>query len=60
NSRRSFLIFLTPAGKAKASELPQVIKRVNDRILSDLTAAERKQVVGLLQTVAGVDNSSMT
>ncbi len=56
NSRRSFLIFLTPAGKAKAKELPPVIKSVNEKILADLTDSERKQVVGLLQTVAGVNN----
>ena len=59
NSRRSFLIFLTPVGKAKAKQLPPVIKRVNDRVLADLDEPERKQVVGLLQRVAGVDQSSM-
>lgn len=60
NSRRSFLIFLTPAGKAKAKQLPHVIKLVNDNILGELSAAERKQVISLLQTVAGVDKSSTT
>lgn len=59
NSRRSFLIFLTPAGKAKAKELPPVIKRVNDQVLADLSEEERRQVVGLLKRVAGVDQSSM-
>jgi DNA-binding MarR family transcriptional regulator len=57
NSRRSFLIYLTPEGKAKAKQLPPVIKRVNARILSDLTESEQKQVIGLLQTVAGVKKS---
>ena len=59
NSRRSFLIFLTPAGKAKAKQLPPVIKHVNSQILADLSDSEQKQVVSLLQRVAGVDRSSM-
>lgn len=59
NSRRSFLIFLTPAGKEKAKQLPPVIKQVNDDILADLSISERKQVIRLLQKVAGVDPSLM-
>lgn len=58
NSRRSFLIFLTPAGKAKAKQLPPVIKKVNDEVLKELSETERKQVIGLLQIVAGVDQDS--
>ena len=54
NSRRSLLIYLTPAGKAKAKKLPAVIKRVNDEFLAGLSIAERNQVVSLLQKVAGV------
>ena len=54
NSRRSFLIFLTDAGRAKADQLPSIVERVNDDVLANLTASERKQVVGLLQKVAGV------
>ncbi len=54
DSRRSFLIFLTDAGRAKAESLPPIIKRVNDEVLGDLTASEQTQVVDLLQKVAGV------
>lgn len=52
DSRRSFLVFLTPDGKAKAEELPAIVKRVNDDVLGHLTKTERKQVMGLLQKVA--------
>lgn len=52
NSRRSFLIFLTDAGRKKASQLPKVVKEVNDETLDMLTRSERNQVVGLLQKVA--------
>jgi len=52
NSRRSFLIFLTDAGRKKASQLPKVVKEVNDETLDMLTRPERNQVVGLLQKVA--------
>ena len=54
NSRRSFLVYLTDAGRAKAEQLPMIVKRVNDDVLSGLTAAERKRVIALLQKVAGV------
>ena len=54
DSRRSFLVYLTDAGRAKAEQLPTIVKRVNDDVLSDLTAAERKRVIGLLQKVAGL------
>lgn len=54
NSRRSFLIYLTEAGRQKASELPRIVKRVNDDVLSDLTTAERQRVVKLLQKAAGI------
>lgn len=53
-SRRSLLVYLTAAGRAKAEQLPSIVKRVNDDVLSGLTAAERKRVIGLLQKVAGV------
>ena len=53
-SRRSFLIFLTDAGRKKAAQLPRIIKRVNDDLLADLTDAERDQLVGLLQKIAGI------
>jgi DNA-binding MarR family transcriptional regulator len=54
NSRRSFLIFLTGTGRKKASELPGIIKQVNDETLSNLTTTERRQVIKLLQKAAGV------
>ena len=54
NSRRSFLIFLTSAGRAKAECLPPVIKRVNDEVLANLTESEKKQIIDLLQKTAGV------
>lgn len=54
DSRRSFLIFLTKAGRAKAESLPPIIKRVNDEVLADLSPPERRQIVDLLQKVAGI------
>lgn len=54
NSRRSFLIYLTEAGRKKASELPRIVKQVNDDVLADLSADERKQVIKLLQKTAGI------
>jgi len=51
NSRRSFLVFLTEAGRKKAAEMPAVIRQVNDLYLSDLTEDERGQVMALLQKV---------
>ncbi len=54
-SRRTTLIFLTPKGRKKAAELPNVIRASNDATLASFTAAERKQVVRLLQKAAGID-----
>ncbi len=54
NSRRSFLIFLTDAGRKKASELPKITRLVNDDALNNLTMAERQKVVKLLQKAAGI------
>ena len=54
DSRRSFLVFLTNKGRAKASELPAIVKNVNDDVLGELTAKDRKTILALLQTVAGV------
>ena len=54
DSRRSYLIFLTDAGREKAKCLPPVIRRVNDEVLASLTASEQKQVIDLLQKAAGV------
>lgn len=54
NSRRSFLVFLTDAGRAKAEELPTIVRDVNDDVLKDLSAIEREQVMSILSKVAGV------
>lgn len=53
-SRRSTLIFLTPKGRAKAAELPEVIRASNEETLADLSAEERKQVITLLQKAIGI------
>ena len=52
-SRRSTLIFLTPKGRKKAAQLPDVIRASNEKSLADLSKTERKQVMLLLQKVAG-------
>ena len=57
-SRRSFLIYLTPAGREKAKLLPPVIERVNNEILADLSKDEQNQVIKLLQRVAGVGKTA--
>ena len=54
NSRRALLVYLTEEGRATAMRLPPIIKRVNDETLIGLTEPEKKQVVRLLQKVAGV------
>ncbi len=53
-SRRSVLIYLTPNGKKKASELPKIIGAVNTRFLSPLSAEEKKDVIALLHKVADI------
>lgn len=54
DSRRAYLIFLTDAGKAKAAELPPIIRRVNDELLADLGEHDRSSLIHLLQQVAQV------
>ena len=54
HSRRSFLIYLTEAGRAKAAELPPIIREVNDLYLEDFSADERKALMKLLQKAAGM------
>lgn len=53
-SRRSFLIYLTAAGRAKAAELPAIVKRVNLEVLSTLSEPEKAQAVTLLKKAAGI------
>jgi len=50
-SRRSFLIFLTEKGRAKAEELPAIVREVNNEVLHGLTTEERASVISLLQKV---------
>ncbi len=54
NSRRTTLIYLTDKGRAKAAELPAVIRASNEETLADLSAKEREQVMALLQKVLGL------
>lgn len=54
DSRRSFLVFLTDKGRAKAAELPAIVRSVNDDVLQDMTGDERLTIMALLQRVAGV------
>ena len=54
-SRRTTLIFLTPKGRKKASELPDAIRASNEKSLANLNASEQKQVVRLLQKAAGIN-----
>ncbi|MET1416743.1 MarR family winged helix-turn-helix transcriptional regulator [Roseibium sp. HPY-6] len=52
-SRRSLLVYLTDAGRAKAEELPNIVQRVNDVVLQELTVEERESVVRILQKISG-------
>lgn len=56
NSRRSFLVYLTDAGRAKAAELPRIIKETNDIYLDSLSIEERETVIKLLQKAAGIEH----
>lgn len=58
NSRRSFLVYLTEAGREKAAEMPALIQQVNEQYLSDMTEEERNQLVALLQKVAASSGST--
>lgn len=57
HSRRSFLIFLTNAGRAKAALLPKIIQEVNAQYLHDLSDDERATVIALLQRTAGINTA---
>ncbi|MET0081131.1 MAG: MarR family transcriptional regulator [Candidatus Thiodiazotropha lotti] len=47
-SRRSHRIFLTTQGRVVVPELFTIIKKVNEGLLSDLSATEKKQVATIL------------
>lgn len=55
DSRRTYLVYLTKAGRAKAKELPAIVARVNDEVLKDLPEKDQAALIGILQTVAGYD-----
>ncbi len=59
DSRRSFLIFLTDAGREKAMQLPKIVRQVNDQTLEMLSMDERKQVVSLLKKIARISDSTI-
>lgn len=59
-SRRSFLIYLTPEGRRKASQLPPIITKVNDETLAELSESEREQVVTLLQKAIKLPDQTQT
>lgn len=52
DSRRSFLIFLTDAGRTTAAKLPPIINQVNEDVLAEFSQAEKKQMIALLRKVA--------
>lgn len=54
NSRRSFLVFLTQAGKDKAAALPSAVRDTNETHLVNLTKDEQQMLVKLLQKAAGI------
>ena len=58
SSRRSILVFLTSKGRKKAKELPKIVGDVNANYLKSLTKQEQKQLIDLLQKIAGITHSS--
>lgn len=54
DSRRSYLICLTDAGRAKAKSLPEIVRRVNAGVLVDFSKPEQAQVIDLLQKAAEI------
>jgi MarR family transcriptional regulator, transcriptional regulator for hemolysin len=60
NSRRSSLVFLTKEGRKKTSEMPQLIRQVNEMYLAEMTEDERTQVVALLQKVVSKSEATGT
>ena len=50
--RRAYTLFLTPAGRELLAELERAADDEDDELLSALDAAERSQLISLLQRVA--------
>ena len=53
DDRRTNGLWLTPAGATLAAKLKQRIQRHERRVATRLTAAERSQLIGLLEKLAG-------
>lgn len=51
NSRRSFRIYLTPAGRALQAKLIHIPMAINQEILSSLTDAEQQAMISSLQKI---------
>jgi len=58
NSRRSFLVYLTEAGRKKAAEMPPLIRQVNELYLADMTEDERPLVIALLQKAVATSRAA--
>lgn len=54
DSRRTVLLYLTDAGRAKAASLPEIITANNAEFLLPLNNKEQKTLISLLQKIAGV------
>ncbi|MCT9931712.1 MarR family transcriptional regulator [Planotetraspora sp. A-T 1434] len=51
DDRRRNVITITPAGRRRLEQLETVLSEVQDELLAPLSAAERRQLVGLLARV---------
>lgn len=54
NSRRSFLVFLTQAGREKSALLPKIVQQTNALHLEILSDREQQDLISLLQKAAGI------
>lgn len=59
-SRRSHLVFLTDKGNSKVSELPAIVREVNNLHFKNLRHDEQQVLVRLLQKAAGISQPSET
>lgn len=57
-SRRSLLVFLTDKGRSKVSDLPAIVKEVNDFHFRNLSDDERQVLVRILQKAVGIGQPS--
>lgn len=56
-SRRTVLVYLTPEGKKKARDLPEIVLAVNNEYLKGLSNSEQTQLIKLLHKVTGIEHS---